>query len=245
MTTAIGHKAFYACDSLEIVIFGSYNAPIFEEEFDPAYYESYTHIPGSGDYGTYTDFAGNEVAITGMGLIPYFMWNVTGSMYSNVFYGANFVDYVGYNEDKLIMVSPVNGVGYDSYICDQYFDYRIEGPAAPDDVTVAAIKAIKLIPERVSLEHKALVEAARAAYDKIATIEQQALVTNYSDLISAEQRIAALAPEEEEKAPTAEGGSGGIFVALLVVFVIVFVGFIVYRNKKESSDNNGASVQLS
>ncbi len=245
MTTAIGHKAFYACDSLEIVIFGSYTAPIFEEEFDPAYYETYTHIPGSGDYGTYTDFSGNEVAITGTGMIPYFMWNVTGGMYSNVFYGANFVDYVGYNEDKLIMVSPVNGIGYDSYICDQYFDYRIEGPAAPDDVTVAAIKAIKLIPERVSIEHKALVEAARAAYDKIATIEQQALVTNYSDLVSAEQRIAALAPEEEQKTQSSEGGSGGIFVALLVVFVIAFVGFIVYRNKKDSSDNNGASVKQS
>ncbi len=233
--TAIGHKAFFACDELEIVIFGSYNAPIFEEEFDPAYYESLEHIPGSGDYGTYVDYEGNEVAINGMGLVPYFMWNATGSMYSNVFYGANFVDYLGYVEEKLIMVHPVNGVGYDSYICDQYFDYRIEGPAAPDKITVAAINAIKLIPERVAYEDKATVEAARAAYDKIATVEQMALVTNYSLLVSAEQRIAALAPvEDASDANTESGGSGGI-IAITLICIAAFVGFVVYRNRKEKN----------
>ncbi|MBR5286831.1 MAG: leucine-rich repeat protein, partial [Clostridia bacterium] len=123
-TTAIGHKAFYMCNDLEIVIFGSYNMPIFEEEFDPTYYDTLEHIPGSGDYGTYTDYNGNEIAITGNGTVPFFMWNVTGGMYSNVFYGANFIDYVGYVESKPIMVSPINGMGYDSYICEQYFGYR-------------------------------------------------------------------------------------------------------------------------
>ena len=191
-TTAIGHKAFYACKDLAIVIFGSYNVPIFEEEFDPTYYDSLEHIPGSGEYGTYTDFDGNEVQIIGNETVPYFMWNVTGSMYSNVFYGANFVDYVGYVESKPIMVSPINGVGYDSFICNQYFGYRIEGPAAPDKITVAAINAIKLIPERVTLSDKSIVQAAREAYNKIATLEQMALVSNYNILVSAEQRIAAL-----------------------------------------------------
>ena len=33
---AIGHKAFYGCDSLETVVFTSYEAPILEEEFDPS-----------------------------------------------------------------------------------------------------------------------------------------------------------------------------------------------------------------
>ena len=233
--TAIGHKAFYACDALEIVIFGSHTVPIFEEEFDPTYYESLEHIPGSGDYGTYTDYDGNEVVINGMGLVPYFMWNATGSLYSNVFYGANFVDYVGYVEEKLIMVYPVNGVGYDSYICDMYFDYRIEGPAAPDKTTVAAINAIKLIPERVTYEDKAIVEAARAAYEKIATLEQQALVSNYSVLVSAEQRIAALAPAVDEPDATTEASGVGGVIAIVVLFIAAFVGFIVYRNKKENN----------
>jgi len=243
MTTAIGHKAFYACENLEMVIFGAYTAPNLEEEFDPAYYTSLENIPGSGDYGTYEDFEGNEVTIEPLEIVPYFMWNVTGEMYSNIFYGANFVDYVGHVDKKLTMVHPVNGVGYDSFICDQYFDLRIDGPQAPDESAVEAIVAIKAIPERVSLKDKATVEAARAAYTKIATIGQQALVNNYSDLVSAEQRLKALAAAEEEKKnetgkeEETKKGSGallaifiaiGVIAALAVAFVFLY---IVYRDK--------------
>ncbi len=226
MTIAIGHKAFYACEDLDLVVFGSYNVPIFEEEFDPTYYESLEHVPGAGEYGEYVDYDGTEVTISGMGLIPYFMWNATGGQYSNVFYGANFVDYVGYLDNKIIMVSPVNGVGYDSFICDAYFGYRIEGPAAPDDVTIAAINAINAIPEKVTYEDRAIVEAAREAYNKIATLEQQALVTNYNVLVSAEQRIAALTPPSEEIPGDDIGASMGnpeevlLLFSLLAVFVL-------------------------
>ncbi len=218
---SIGHKAFFGCDGLDTVVFTSYNAPILEEEFDPAYYESLDHIPGSGDYGEYTDYQGNEVTVTGMGMLPYYMWNVTDSLYSNVFYGATFVDYVGYVEDKLTMVRPVNGQNYDSFIFRQYFDLTIDGASAADDVTLSAIAAIKAIPERVTYENRAVVEEARAIYSRIATIEQQALVTNYADLITAEQRIIALTPTEE--APTepvetepAEKGSSGVIAGILL-----------------------------
>ncbi len=235
-TTSIGHKAFYACDDLELVVFGSYIAPIFEEEYDPTYYETYDHIPGIGDYGTYTDYDGNEIAINGTGLIPYYMWNATGGMYSNVFYGANFVDYVGYVEDKLIMVKPVNGIGYDTYICGMYFDYQIEGPSAPDDTTIAAIKAIKAIPERVTLDDKTLVEAARNAYSKIATMEQMALVTNYADLVSAEQRITALSaaeiPTADEAPDDSVKSSGPIIAVSIAAIIAVLVGVIVVIKKK-------------
>ncbi|MBQ8000836.1 MAG: leucine-rich repeat protein [Ruminococcus sp.] len=230
-TIAIGHKAFYDCNSLEMVIFGSYNVPDFEEEFDPQYYQLFENIPGTGDYGTYTDYDGNEVQINGTGLLPYYMWNATADMYSNVFYGANFVDYVGRVEDKLTMVKPVNGVGYDSFICNQYFDLTIDGPAAPDKVASAAIKAIKNIPERVTFDDKALVEAARDAYTKIATLEQQALVTNYADLISAEQRIKALDPANAEEKPEAEPQEeekSSAPVALIVILSIVaFIAVLV------------------
>ena len=117
-----------------------------------------------------------------------------------MFYGANFVDYVGYVENKLTMIRPVNGQCYDSYVLSQYFDRTFDGAAGADKVTMAAIKAIKAIPERVSYSDKALVEAARAAYSKIATLEQQALVTNYSVLATAEQRIISLTPVEEDTA---------------------------------------------
>lgn len=236
-TTAIGHKAFYGCNNLEMVIFGSYRVPNFEEEFDPMYYGSYEHIPGAGDYGTYTDYDGNEVQITGMGLVPYFIWNATGEMYSNVFYGATFVDYIGYVEDKLTMVRPVNGVGYDSFICDQYFDLTIDGPAAPDDVAVEAITAIKAIPERVTYDDKPLVEKARSAYDKIATIEQQALVFNYSDLISAEQRIKALAPDdnaEDENNTKKSESSFSLCLWIIVIAVLVIVLIVLYKKYKEN-----------
>ena len=203
---AVGHKAFYECDSLKTLVFQSYDAPVMEEEFDPNYYDTYEHIPGSGDYGTYTDYDGNEVSIVGQDIVPFFMWNATGGMYSNVFYGANFVDYVGYVENKLTMVRPVNGVGYENYILNHYFDLRIMGAAAADKVTVAAINAIKAIPERVTLNHRDLVAAARAAYSKIATLEQQSLVSNYNVLLAAEQRIKALSAEEEE-GTTNEGDS--------------------------------------
>jgi hypothetical protein len=195
---SIGHKAFYGCDKLTAVAFSSYDAPILEEEFDAAYYESFEHIPGIGNYGEFNDYAGNPVSIEGAGIVPYYMWNATGEQYSNVFYGANFVDYVGYVNNKLTMVKPVNGQHYDTYIMDHYFDLRIDGAAGADDTTLAAIAAINAIPERVTYDHKSIVEAARAAYNKIAIKEQQALVTNYDVLVTAEQRITALTPVEPE-----------------------------------------------
>lgn len=241
---SIGHKAFYQCEKLVTVVFTSYESPILEEEFDPAYYEVYEHIPGTGDYGTFDDYDGTEVTIIGMGLNPYFMWNATGGMYSNVFYGANFVDYIGYVEDKLVMVRPVNGVEYSTYILGHYFDLTIDGAAAADDVTLAAIAAIKAIPERVTYEDRALVEAARAAYDKIATTVQQSLVTNYADLISAEQRIIALTPEEdkpEENKPVDDkkGPSVSTFIyigaAALIVLGGIGVGVYYFLTKKKGS----------
>ena len=221
---AIGHKAFFDCNALHTVILGSYDSPIMEEEFDPTYYDTLKHVPGSGDYGTYTDYDGTEVTIEPMGLIPYFMWNVTGGMYSNIFYGANFVDYVGYVEDKLTLIRPVNGVHYDTFILDQYFDVRIDGSQAPDEAAADAIRAIKAIPERVTWNDKATVEAARAAYDKVATTLQQGLVNNYSDLVSAEQRIKLLDPanqeKEEENKVVKNDESDGPNVGLIIVLVL-------------------------
>ena len=255
---AIGHKAFFACDDLHTVIFGSYDAPILEEEFDPSYYESFEHIPGTGNFGEYTDYDGTEVSIDGIGLLPYYMWNATDGMYFSVYYGANFVDHVGYVSDKLTMVRPVNGKNYDSFIYSQYFDVTIDGAQAPDKNAMAAIRAIKALPERVGVEDKALVEAARAAYAKIATYEQMAQVTNYADLITAEQRIIALtsteesaetvvdsteetlaettAPVEETKDDSNGPKAGSVLAAILTILVLVGLGGGYYL-KKTQGDN--------
>ena len=251
---AIGHKAFYRCDRLHTVVFGSCEAPILEEEFDPLHYETFENIPGTGDFGTYTDYDGNEVQITGMGLVPYFMWNATDGMYFDVFYGATFVDYVGYVEDKLTMVRPVNGTNYDSYILSQYFDVTIDGAQAPDKQTLSAIAAIKAIPERVSYEQKYIVENARALYSKIGLLEQQALVTNYSDLVSAEQRIIALTPTDEpaevpDGEPAAEGIHGGIIALIVILCVLVaFAGgiaaYVAVKAKKEQRNGKKVLTEL-
>ena len=254
---AIGHKAFFDCDDLHTVVFGSYDAPVLEEEFDPAYYESFQHIPGTGNFGEYTDYDGTLVSIDGFELLPYYMWNVTDGMYSNVFYGANFVDYVGYVQDKLTMIRPVNGKSYDSFVYGLYFDTAIDGAQAPDKTTMAAIRAINALPERVGVEDKALVEAARAAYAKIATYEQMAQVTNYAALISAEQRIIALTSTEEgaeesvdptaetaettvpvEETPEEKDGpkGGSILAAILTILVLVGLGGGFYL-KKTQGDN--------
>jgi len=244
---SIGHKAFYGCNLLKTIVFTSYHAPILEEEFDSAYYQSLEHIPGTGDFGTYTDYNGNEVQINGMGLIPYFMWNATGELYSNVFYGANFVDYVGYVNNKLVMVRPVNGQNYDSFIFDQYFDLRINGATGADDVTLAAIAAINAIPERVTYEHKAIVEAARAAYNKIATTEQKALVTNYDKLVTAEQRIIALTPEEvlppaeEPEVKTSVSWLAWVVVVLGVLGVGGALAWEFLREQKKKQAENPAN----
>ena len=195
---SIGHKAFFDCNGLKLVTFTSYKAPILEEEFDSSYYESLQHIPGSGNYGSYTDYDGSEVIIEPAGIVPYFMWNATGGMYSNAFYGANFVDYVGYVENKLAMVRPSNGQGYDTFVLGQYFDLVIDGSVAAEDATLAAMDAINRIPDRVELAHEDIVLAARAAYDKVLSKAQQALVSNFSKLLSAEQRITALKAAEQQ-----------------------------------------------
>ncbi|MBO5417263.1 MAG: leucine-rich repeat protein [Clostridia bacterium] len=247
---AIGHKAFYMCDKLTAITFTSYDAPILEEEFDPAYYESFEHVPGTGSFGEYVDYEGNSVIIEGVGIIPYYMWNATDGMYSNVFYGANFVDYVGYVEDKLVLVHPVNGQHYDTYIMNQYFRTAIEGAAAADDTTLAAIAAINAIPERVEYSDKAMVEAARQAYSKIATTEQQALVAKcgaYEKLVSAEARITQLAPEAapETEAPAdkkSKGMSTGMIVLItvggsfLVIFTVIIVYVVAGNEKKRKAE---------
>lgn len=203
--SAIGHKAFFDCDQLRLVTFSSYNAPILEEEYDALYHQSGDNIPATGDYSFY-DSEGNEIKKTALGIINYYMWNAADTPYST-YYGANFVDYIGHIESPITMVRPVNGNHYDSFIFAQYFDTVIDGSAAADATTLAAIAAIDAIPENVTLADKALVEAARTAYDKISTMEQKALVYNLDKLTAAERRIADLealagegttAPEEQQ-----------------------------------------------
>ena len=187
---AIGHKAFFDCDDLKLVSFSSYISPILEEEYDYMYFLSGDHIPATGSY-SFTDAYGKLSSKEGIRIVKYFMWNAAETP-ASVYYGASFVDYVGYVENKLTMIRPVNGKHYDSFILAQYFDTVIDGAAAADKITLAAINAIEKLPEKLTLSDKPLVIAARKAYDLISTLEQRALVTNYAKLTQAEKRISDL-----------------------------------------------------
>ena len=251
---SIGHKAFFACESLSLVTFKSYNAPILEEEFDYNYFASYENIPATGDY-SFVDQNGKELVFTGLGIVDYFMWNAAEAPYV-VYYGANFINYIGHVENKITMVCPANGKNYDSFILANYFDNVLLGAAAADNVTLAAISLIDKLPETVSLDDRAAVEAARAAYDAIASIEQQALVTNYQKLTEAESRINKLLTLEngEETTEPVEDPTEGLdtptvviiiltaLLALAVAAIIVSDTILIRKNKKaeegEKKDKN-------
>ena len=112
------------------------------------------------------------------------------------FFGANFIDYIGFVE-KISMVKPSNGVGYDAHLFTYYFDTIIEGKAAATADTEAVIAMIGEIPERVSRADEAKIKAARDAYNKITSIEQQALVTNYASLTRAEADLRKIIERED------------------------------------------------
>lgn len=242
---AIGHKAFYGCNRLSLISFSSYDAPILEEEYDPAYYSTYLNIPASGDY-SFTTTDGTVLTYQGLEIVPYFMWNVA-DLPTNVYYGANFVDYVGHLNSKLLMIRPVNGQNYGSFIFDQYFATVIDGAAAADDVTLDAIAAIERLPENITLRDEALVLAAREAYNKISTMEQKALVTDYDRLTQAEKRISDLKYLQEkgdQDQNTEEPDEQSfdfmpiLIYALVGVFVVAIAAAIVIRVVQKKKANN-------
>ena len=240
---AIGHKAFFGCNKLVFVSFSSYEAPILEEEYDDAYYQSMEHIPAIGEYN-FQDYYNNPIIYEGKGVIPFFMWNVT-SLPGNFFYGASFIDYIGEVENKITMIRPSNGKHYDSFIMDQYFAFTVDGATAPDEITLAAIEAISKLPTNtkdITLAHKSMVEAARAAYNRILSDEQRALVSGelVTLLTNAEQRISDLeylmSDKGEEQTPDVEKKVdikvvinviiGVVFTLVVCAFVVVLVIFI-------------------
>ena len=247
---SIGHKAFYQCGELQIVVFKSYEAPILEEEFDQNLYDAFQNIPSTGEYEFTiwedTDADGKldsqtPVFYEGLGIIPYYMWNISSTKYNNIYYGANFVDHIGHvnesnrnyaNMGKLIMVAPSNGVYYDSFILGQYFSSVITGGVAADSVTLAAMAAINALPDRVTLADEALVIAARAAYNKISTVEQQALVTEYlQKLVNAENLIKAYkntdtpdTPELPEAPADTKDPTRTALIVLSVIEAVEIVG---------------------
>ena len=203
----IGHKAFFGCTELSMVIFNSFNAPILEEEFDQYYHDTFENIPATGDYEfTINDGSlnGSSITIHGIEIVPYYMWNVSSDGYPTVYYGANFINYIGHIEDseKILMIRPSNGNYYETFIYGQYFNTVVDGTAAPDDATLDAMDKISALPEKILLEHEQLVIAAREAYNKVIDNTQLGLLNEYySILYKAENRIKALKGLQDNQTP--------------------------------------------
>jgi len=241
---SIGHKAFYGCDRLEYVAFTSYNAPVLEEEYDFTYYASGNSLAATGEYAIIGADGKTETTHTGLGIVPYFMWNAVETP-SCVYYGAIFLDYIGHIEEPITMVRPINGRNYDSFIFGQYFSSVIDGAAAADPATVRVIDAINALPDTVSLIDKALVAEARRLYDLISTLEQKALVTNYVKLTQAEKRISDLeylensgsAVPPDTTIPGNDSNTAGYIVMAVAVIIAVLtpILFLLQKKKKSSS----------
>ena len=131
---------------------------------------------------------------------------------------------------------------------DQYFTNRFDGAAAADVATQKVIDMINALPETVSVADKEAVQAARAAYDLISTIEQKALVTNYSRLTAAEKRISDLEFLESEQQttvptePDADDTTNSDPTVLIVIGVIAVVAVVILVLKKTKKNKITAEV---
>ncbi|MBQ7368673.1 MAG: leucine-rich repeat protein [Clostridia bacterium] len=228
---AIGDKAFYECDKLFMVVFTSYDAPVLEEEYDTAYI-SLENLPLSGMYDVYE----------GLGISKYYMWNVT-SNFNNFYFGANFVDYIGHTDGALVMVKPANGQNYNTFILEQYFSSVVEGSNAATENTLAVMALIAALPDVIALSDEAQIVAARAAYDKMSSLEQKALVANYSKLTAAESTLLYLKLREEGGGdsqepvapPVAEQTPAYVGYIMLAVGVVMLggLGFALVAGKNK------------
>jgi uncharacterized membrane protein len=211
---------------LKVVVFTSYNAPKLEEEYDLSYARTDSNAP----------HAETVSGVTGLGIVPFYVWNLS-SNFTNYYYGANFVDYIGHTEGDLIMVKPTNGKNYNSFIFQQYFSVFVNGAATAQADTQRVIDMINALPENVKLEHKEQILAARAAYDGVVTLEQRALITNLSKLTSAEAALRYLIgvtdkPVEEPTDTPEEPSAFAKFMQNnwigLTIAGVILLGFIAY-----------------
>ncbi len=232
---AIGDKAFYGCRNLSVVIFKSYYAPILEEAYDTSYL-TYENLPFTGSMGEYE----------GLGISKFYMWNITSS-FNNFYFGANFVNYIGHITKNITMVKPANGQNYNTFILSQYFKTVANGSNAASEATLRVIDLINALPKSITLADESLVVAARSAYNSLPLVEQQALVNNYSALLTAESTIEYLklrvdpepepvpAPQPSKFAKFLQDNYVGIIIA--GVAVLASAGYITFEKMRNRQKN--------
>jgi hypothetical protein len=188
------------------------------------------------------------------------MWSAI-NQYNTYYYGANFLSYVGTipESDKLVMVKPVNGQNYDTFIMSQYFGTTVEGNVAAVEVTLTVITGSKNLPaiSKLTLEYADTVSGIRSLYEGLAN-DQKALVSNYETLLQAEAKINRLTagtvkPPVEEIDPVEKPENNGVAVWIVILSVLggmavgagacVGVYFIIKRKNKAAPSSNAADKQ--
>lgn len=189
---AVGNKAFYNCAATTYT-FGCLTAPVLETESLTA--DDFE--PGSDLYKLFDASASGDIA-------------------TEKFY-ANFKDYVGLvifagqggikgiEDLGLRLVCPENATGFDGRIYAHFFSTRATSEVIADVNARAAKEKIALLPTADEIgaltatdtalrdEYRALLKAARAAYNNV-TAAQRVFVDNADRLIAAEAAMRAVAP---------------------------------------------------
>ena len=220
----IGDSAFYDCEKLKTIEFRSYIMPELEGIT-------------TNDYNKVANNVG-EIFQPGENIVYYNM------AYEAVWYlYFNLGGQLGVAED-IVAIVPENGVGYDNWLTNLYFDYIIKGANAKADETVAAEELINELPDvrSITLKDETAIAAARAAYNLIPNAQQRSMITSaYNTLVAAEERIQQLkssskdpgeptdpeTPVVDEKDETIKKLKTTVIVLAIVAGVIA-LGFVAY-----------------
>ena len=249
---AIGDRAFYDCQELVVVVFKSYDAPTFEEEYLPEYATA-DELPFTGELSVYE----GEDHVKGLGIVPFYMWSAT-SGWNNFYFGANFVARIGHTDGvNLVMVKPANGQNYETFISSQYFGTVVNGSNAATEATLAVIAMIDALPENITLDHKEAVMLALEAYEKLPSGQREIVEqTNYNKLYAAKQRIDLLESRlpvnaETETTVTTKKSSNVAYIIVIVVLGVAVLGLTTYvvldkfvlKKKKTSEDETSEETE--
>ncbi len=248
--SAIGHMAFYNCDKLLLVTFRSINAPRLEEEFDFDYETAITEF-GTNKYveeafgKVLLNFVDGSSRMTGLEYIDATMWSPAVTC---VFYGANFIYGVTderHNDRTLIMVRPSNGVGYETFSYNMYFDQVVIGRGAISDSAQAVIDMLGSLPESLRAEDRDQVYAIYDLYNTLSMEDQNYLTAEgFTMTLSNAKRLVdsmtTTNPGTEPENPPAEPNNTALYVVLGIVGGGLVIALVVYFVKRKSNGEDGS-----
>ena len=232
---SIGDAAFYGCNELAAVAFTSIEAPILEEQYD-ADFDLMSDSNGRPYYLLHNVgyYVMDENTRYGLQVVDFRLWNIDPT---NTLFGANFVAEIGTPEGReilknktLVMVRPINGTGYDSFIYGQYFDVVLDGPTAVSDAAQEVIDLINALPatSALTLDDRAQVEHIRTLFNALPEDQQGCVYNeNLSKLTDAENRISYLEEQEKNNDPEPSEEEGIPYLWLYIVLSVVAVAAIV------------------